>query len=102
MPLRFNCSRPDMRHSASSAPAGPELPGSPVHRWPIGSDDGPIFSTLAKLVDALERAIPEGTQNAERKIEALVLARELLRGTKYEDAMRMRRLKPILLYRSVH
>jgi hypothetical protein len=52
---------------------------------PFASDDGPIFSTLAKLVDALERAIPEGTQNAERKIEALVLARELLRGTKYEE-----------------
>jgi hypothetical protein len=51
----------------------------------LASDDGPIFSTLAKLVDALERAIPEGTQNAERKIEALVLARELLRGTKYEE-----------------
>ena len=29
MPLRFNCSRPDMRDSAPSAPAGPELPGSP-------------------------------------------------------------------------
>jgi hypothetical protein len=51
----------------------------------LASDDGPMFSTLAKLVDALERAIPEGTQNAERKIEALVLARELLRGTKYEE-----------------
>jgi hypothetical protein len=51
----------------------------------LASDDGPIFSTLAKLVDALERAIPEGTQNAERKMEALVLARELLRGTKYEE-----------------
>jgi hypothetical protein len=37
------------------------------------------------VVDALERAIPEGTQNAERKIKALVLARELLRGTKYEE-----------------
>lgn len=51
----------------------------------LASDDGPIFSTLAKLVDALERAIPEETQNAERKIEALVLPRELLRGTKYEE-----------------
>jgi hypothetical protein len=28
----------------------------------LASDDGPILSTLAKLVDALERAIPEGTQ----------------------------------------
>ena len=26
------------------------------------SDDGPIFSTVAKLVEALKRSIPEGTQ----------------------------------------
>ena len=31
----------------------------------LASDDGPIFSTVAKLVDALKRSIPEGTQNAE-------------------------------------
>jgi len=49
----------------------------------LASDDGPIFSTVAKLVEALERSIPEGTQNAERKKEALHLARELLRGTKW-------------------
>jgi hypothetical protein len=49
------------------------------------SDDGPIFSTVAKLVDALKRSIPEGTQNAELKQEALPLGRELLRGTKYEE-----------------
>jgi hypothetical protein len=47
----------------------------------LASDDGPIFSIVAKLVEALERSIPEGTQNAERKKEALRLARELLRGT---------------------
>ena len=35
------------------------------------------FSTVAKLVDALKRSIPEGTQNAELKTEALRLAREL-------------------------
>ena len=49
------------------------------------SDDGPIVSTVAKLVDALKRSIPEGTQNAELKQEALRLGRELLRGTKYEE-----------------
>ena len=48
----------------------------------LASDDGAIFSTIAKLVEALKRSIPEGTQNAERKQEALPLARELLRGTK--------------------
>jgi hypothetical protein len=51
----------------------------------LASDDGPIFSTVAKLVEALKRSIPEGTQNAELKNKALHLARELLRGTKYEE-----------------
>jgi len=37
----------------------------------LASDDGPIFSIVAKLVEALERSIPEGTENAERKKEAL-------------------------------
>jgi hypothetical protein len=47
----------------------------------LASDDGPIFSTVAKLVERSSTSIPEGTQNAERKQEALPLARELLRGT---------------------
>jgi hypothetical protein len=51
----------------------------------LASDNGPIFSTIAKLVDSLKRSIPEGTQTAERKAEALRLGRELLRGTKYEE-----------------
>jgi hypothetical protein len=49
------------------------------------SPDEPIFSTVAKLVEALKRSIPEGTENAERKKEALRLGNELLRGTKYEE-----------------
>ena len=36
----------------------------------LASDDGPIFSTVAKLVNALKRSIPAGTQNAELKQEA--------------------------------
>jgi hypothetical protein len=28
---------------------------------------GPIFLTVANLVEALKRSIPEGTENAERK-----------------------------------
>ena len=52
----------------------------------IADDDGPVFSTVAKLIAALKRSIPEGTQNAELKQEALHLGRELLRGTKYEEA----------------
>ena len=51
----------------------------------LADDDGPIFSAVTKLVEALKRSIPEGTENAERKKEALHLGRELLRGTKYEE-----------------
>ena len=51
----------------------------------LASDDGAIFSTVVKLVEALERSIPEGSQNAERKKEALRRGRELLHGTKYEE-----------------
>jgi hypothetical protein len=51
----------------------------------LASDDGPIFSTVAKLVEVLKRSIPEGTQNTELKQEALRHGRELLRGTKYEE-----------------
>jgi len=53
----------------------------------LADDDGPIFSTVAKLVEALKRSIPEGTQNAELKNEALRPASELLRGTKYEEQL---------------
>jgi hypothetical protein len=42
-------------------------------------------STVAKLVEALKRSIPKGSENAERKKEALRLGRELLRETRYGD-----------------
>jgi len=48
------------------------------------SDDGPIFSTVAKLVKALQYALPY-SHEMEAKREALRLGRELLRGTKYEE-----------------
>jgi hypothetical protein len=51
----------------------------------LASDDGPIFSTVAKLVEALTRSIPERSENAVRKKEALRLGRDMLRGTKYEE-----------------
>jgi hypothetical protein len=53
----------------------------------LASDDGPIFSRVAKLVDALKCSIPEGTQNAERKKEALSLARELTPGNEVRRGM---------------
>jgi hypothetical protein len=53
----------------------------------LASDDGPIFSTVAKLVDALNRAMPM-FHEWEQRAEALRLGRELLRGTKYEETMR--------------
>jgi hypothetical protein len=60
------------------------LDGARVRRPALASDDGPIFSTVAKLVEALKRSIPEVTQTAALKKEALRLGSELLRGTKYE------------------
>ena len=51
----------------------------------LASDDRPIFSTVAELVEALKRSIPKGTKNAERKKVALRLVHELLRGTKDEQ-----------------
>ncbi len=36
----------------------------------LASDDGPIFSTVAKLVEARKRSIPGGTENAERKSDS--------------------------------
>jgi hypothetical protein len=50
----------------------------------LADDDGPIFSTVAKLVDALQRALPH-SRDLELRKEALRLGRELLRGTKYEQ-----------------
>jgi hypothetical protein len=51
----------------------------------LASDDGPIFSTVAQQVDALKRSIPQGSENLERKKEALRARRELLGGMKYEQ-----------------
>jgi hypothetical protein len=50
----------------------------------LDDDDGPIFSSVAKLVDALQRAVPH-SRDLELREEALHLGRELLRGTKYEE-----------------
>jgi hypothetical protein len=51
----------------------------------LADDDGPIFSTVAKLVKALGREIPE-SRDLEAKKEALRLGRELLRGTNCEES----------------
>jgi hypothetical protein len=54
----------------------------------LADDDGPIFSTVAKLVASLSRAIPYSfpdSRDLELRNEALRLGRELLRGTKYEE-----------------
>jgi hypothetical protein len=50
----------------------------------LADDDGPIFSTVAKLVDAFQRAVPH-SRDLELREEALRLGRELLRSTKYEE-----------------
>jgi len=51
----------------------------------LASDDGPIFSTVAKLVEALKRSIPERTQNAELKKKPCASRVNYSRGTKYEE-----------------
>jgi hypothetical protein len=56
-----------------------------THNAALALDQDTFLSIVAKLVEALKRSIPDGTQNAELKKEALRLARELLRGTKYEE-----------------
>ena len=50
----------------------------------FASDDGPIFSTVAKLVRPLDLAIPH-RNDLEPKKDSLRLGRELLRWTKYEQ-----------------
>jgi hypothetical protein len=50
----------------------------------LADDDGPIFSTVANLVDALQRAV-SFSRDLELRKEALRLRRDLLRGTKYEE-----------------
>jgi len=50
----------------------------------LASDDGPIFLTVAKLVEALKRSIPKGTENAKCKEEAYRLGCELLRRARTE------------------
>jgi hypothetical protein len=52
----------------------------------LADDDGPIFSTVAKLVEALKRSIPEGTQNAKPEKTTPCASRvNWRRGTKYEE-----------------
>jgi hypothetical protein len=66
---------------------------------------GPIFSTVAKLVDALQRAVPRSRdlpmhggyvfgRKLQLRQEALRLGRELLRGTAYEVGRCGRFLRP--------
>jgi hypothetical protein len=51
----------------------------------LADDDGPIFSTVAKLVNSLDRAIPH-SHDLEAKREALRLgARAAARNEKYEE-----------------
>jgi hypothetical protein len=54
-----------------------------ARRTDLASDDDATLAVVAKLVDALNRAIPT-SRDIELKNEALRLGRELLRGTKYD------------------
>jgi hypothetical protein len=61
-----------------------QAPADRVRARELADDDGPIFSTVAKLVDAFQRAVPH-SRDLELREEALRLGRELLRSTKYEE-----------------
>jgi hypothetical protein len=61
-----------------------QAPADRVRARELADDDGPIFSTVAKLVDAFQRAVPH-SRDLELRDEALRLGRELLRSTKYEE-----------------
>ena len=50
----------------------------------LALDQDTVLVIVAKLMDALSRAIPK-SDDIDRKNEALRLGRELLRGTKYEE-----------------
>jgi hypothetical protein len=58
-----------------------------ARRPDLASDDDATLAVVAKLVDALSRAIPT-SHDLELKKEALRLGRELLRGTKYDEQTR--------------
>jgi hypothetical protein len=61
---------------------------APAHRGrssDLADDDGPIFSTVNKLVDAL-RAVAH-SRDLELREEACFWGRELLRGTKHEEGL---------------
>jgi hypothetical protein len=64
------------------------MPEKTIKRRPenreLADDDGPIFSTVAKLVDDLQGAVSQ-SRDLELREEALRLGRDLLRGTKYEE-----------------
>jgi hypothetical protein len=60
----------------------------------LASDDGPIFATVAKLVEALRCRIPDGTENAVRKKEGAAPRESaaryhprggLIRGDQYQE-----------------
>jgi Fe-S cluster assembly iron-binding protein IscA len=78
------CRRSDCKMKSERRRFGPVAPIWNLAAAALASDDAPIFSTVATLVEALKRSTQREHKNAELKNEALRLGRELLRGTKYE------------------
>ncbi len=51
----------------------------------LAGHDGPIFATVAKLVEALKRCISRERKTPSARRKLFASRRELLRGTKYEQ-----------------
>jgi hypothetical protein len=74
----------DLRGAEKDARENYQAPAHRGRRRDLANDDGLSFSTVAKLVDVLQRALPQ-SPDLELKEDALHLGSELLRGTKYEE-----------------
>ena len=59
-------------------------PGSQDCDAVLASDDRPIFSTVAKLVEAFKRSIPEGHKTRAEKTKPCASRVNCSGGTKYE------------------
>jgi hypothetical protein len=62
----------------------PKRPPQDSRDAALALDQDTVLAIVAKLVDALSRAVPT-SRDLELKNEALRLGRKLLRGTKYQE-----------------
>ncbi len=65
----------------------------------LASDDGPIFSTIAKLVEALNRSMPEGTGRLPDADDSVLLERSADRVERSE-LFKLERHAPVVVVRA--